>query len=64
MLDTQYLRRRRRQEGLRLVDMAEKLGYASINGFWLLEQGITKPRVEHLVKLSKIFEEPYEKFIR
>ena len=64
MINTEYLKARRRQEGLRLEDMAEKLGYASINGYWRVERGLTKPRVEHLIKLSQIFGVPYEDFIQ
>ncbi len=64
MIDTQYLRERRCQEGLRLIDMAERLGYASPNGYWRLERGLTKLRVEHLVKLARVFDEPIDRFIR
>jgi len=64
MIDTQYVKERRCQEGLRLIDMAEKLGYESPNGYWRLERGLTKLRVEHLVKLARVFGEPIEKFIR
>ncbi len=64
MIDTQYVKERRCQEGLRLKDMAEKLGYESPNGYWRLERGLTKLRVEHLVKLARVFDEPIDRFIR
>jgi len=64
MLNTEYLKKRRGQERLRLVDLAEKLGYRSVNGFWRLEQGLTRPRLEHLMKLSQVFQEPWENFVQ
>ena len=63
MLDTEYLRERRRQEGYRLIDMAEKLKYHSANGYWRLERNITRAKLEHVLRLSEIFSEPLENFI-
>ena len=64
MIDTDYIKERRRQEKLRLKDMAERLNYSSANGYWRLERGLTRPRLDHLVKLSETLGEPLENFIK
>ena len=64
MIDMEYVKELRCREGLRLIDMAEKLGYASPNGYWRLEMGLTKLRAEHLVKLARVFDEPIDRFLR
>ncbi|MFT8872508.1 MAG: helix-turn-helix transcriptional regulator [Sporolactobacillus sp.] len=52
--------RRLRKERMTLLQMAEKLGYRSQNGYYYLESGIHKISAEMLAQVAAILEVPIQ----
>lgn len=63
MINLQYLKAQRIRIGLSQKQVAEALGYATANGYWKLECGVTNLRAEHLALLSDILELDLDKII-
>lgn len=53
----------REERGLTLQQMAEILGYSSAKGYYEVENGKIKLRIEHLEKLSNFFNIPIQNFL-
>lgn len=51
----QNLRKLRQSRNMTLKDVADRLGYATANGYWKIEKGITELKVNQLFQLAKIF---------
>ena len=49
------LRQKRREFGLRQVDVAVYLGFETKNGYWSVENGKTKLSAEHLARLCELY---------
>lgn len=52
----------REERGLSIIEMANILGYESTKGYYDVESGRVKLRIEHLERLSKYLKIPIEKF--
>lgn len=50
------LRALREKHGITLQQLAEELGFASHSFVYKLETGQKKPNVDHIIKLSKLFQ--------
>lgn len=53
----------REERGLTLQQMAEIVGYSSAKGYYEVETGKIKLRIEHLEKISKFFDIPIQNFL-
>lgn len=60
----QRLRQKRRAMKMRQVDVATYLGFDSKNGYWSIENGRTRLRVEHIVALCRLYNVPAEFFLQ
>lgn len=57
------IKKLRKDNGLTLQQMAEILGYSSAKGYYEVETGRIKLRIEHLEKLSIFFNVPIKNFL-
>lgn len=63
-VDLDELRLRRKAIGMSISDMAERLGYKTPTGYWLIERGERKVSVDTLYTLSKIYGCTMEELIK
>lgn len=54
-VDLDELHLRRKAIGMSISDMAERLGYKTPTGYWLIERGERKVSIDTLYKLSKLY---------
>lgn len=57
------LRQKRREFQLKQEDVAKYLGFESKNGYWSIENGKTKLRIDHLALLVKLYNVPGDFFL-
>ena len=60
----QRLRQKRRAMKMRQIDVANYLGFDSKNGYWSIENGRTRLRVEHILALCRLYNVPAEFFLQ
>ena len=63
MIDLAFLRQRRREKDLRLIDMAKYLGLKTANAYWRIERGMTDLSAVRLMKLCTLLDIKPEKFV-
>lgn len=54
MININLIKQRRKEEGYTLKEMAEFIGFKSINGYWRIEAGLTVPSIYRLKKILDI----------
>jgi len=54
MIDLKKIKRLREEKGLSIEEISKHLGFKTYQGYYKLERGIRRIRVDHLIKLSKI----------
>ncbi len=52
----ELIKKRRKEKGISLEKMAEKLGYKSKSSYYYLENGVTKLKFQHLKQMTEILE--------
>lgn len=55
-MQNSILKKHREKKRLTLAEVSKELGYATPNGYWKIEQGITKLKADQLIKLIKILD--------
>lgn len=63
-INLQYIKKNRLEMGLSIEEMSKKLGYDSYQAYYRKENGQRKFNTYDLLKLSDIFQEPVEKFLK
>lgn len=59
-VDLEKIKHMRRRAHLTLEDMAEKIGYGSLNGYYYLERGRSRFPAETLWAVAEILDVPIE----
>lgn len=62
IVDLNFVRKKRLENGLSIEEVSNRLGYSSYQAYHRKENGQRELSVEDLVKLSKILNEPIENF--
>lgn len=55
-MQNSILKKYRDKKGLTLAEVSKELGYSTANGYWKIEQGITKLKADQLIKLIKLLD--------
>lgn len=53
-VNTEELKRERKNKGLSIIDMAKLMGFSSKVTYYNIEIGITEPKISHINKISEI----------
>lgn len=54
MPDFMLLRQKRKENNLKLVDVAKKLGLETANAYWRIERGLTRLSAARMMKLCEL----------
>lgn len=53
-VNTEELKKERKNKGLSIVDMAKLMGFNSKVTYYNIEIGVTEPKISHINKISEI----------
>lgn len=53
-VNTEELKRERKNKGLSITDMADLMGFKSKVTYYNIEIGVTEPKISHMAEISRI----------
>lgn len=61
-VNTEELKKERKNKGFSIVDMAKLMGFNSKVTYYNIEIGVTEPKISHINKISEILGKAPKKF--